>query len=164
MSFPKLALVAVIGLGLTACQDAGTKQGVGSVLGGVGGAVAGAQFGSGKGQLAATAAGALLGALLGSEVGKSLDRADQAAMSQTTNRTLESAPTGQASSWRNPDSGNSGTVTPTRTYTRESGLPCREFRMIGNVGSQSQELVGTACRQGDGSWKIVDYQPATAGY
>ncbi len=153
MSFPKLALVAVIGLGLTACQDAGTKQGVGSVLGGVGGAVAGAQFGSGKGQLAATAAGALLGALLGSEVGKSLDRADQAAMSQTTNRTLESAPTGQASSWRNPDSGNSGTVTPTRTYQRSGGEYCREYTQTVRVGGKTEEAYGTACRQPDGTWK-----------
>ena len=153
MSFPKLALVAVIGLGLTACQDAGTKQGVGSVLGGVGGAVAGAQFGSGKGQLAATAAGALLGALLGSEIGKSLDRADQAAMSQTTNRTLESAPTGQASSWRNPDSGNSGTVTPTRTYQRSGGEYCREYTQTVRVGGKTEEAYGTACRQPDGTWK-----------
>jgi surface antigen len=153
MSFAKLALVAVIGLGLTACQDAGTKQGVGSVLGGVGGAVAGAQFGSGKGQLAATAAGALLGALLGSEVGKSLDRADQAAMSQTTNRTLESAPTGQAASWRNPDSGNSGTVTPTRTYQRSGGEYCREYTQTVRVGGKTEEAYGTACRQPDGTWK-----------
>lgn len=153
MSFPKLALVAVIGLGLTACQDAGTKQGVGSVLGGVGGAVAGAQFGSGKGQLAATAAGALLGALLGSEVGKSLDRADQAAMAQTTNRTLESAPTGQAASWRNPDSGNSGTVTPTRTYQRSGGEYCREYTQTVRVGGKTEEAYGTACRQPDGTWK-----------
>ncbi len=153
MSFPKLALVAVIGLGLTACQDVGTKQGVGGVLGGVGGAVAGAQFGSGKGQLAATAAGALLGALLGSEVGKSLDRADQAAMSTTTNRTLESAPTGQAASWRNPDSGNSGTVTPTRTYQRTGGEYCREFTQTVRVGGKTEEAYGTACRQPDGTWK-----------
>lgn len=155
MSFPKLALVAVIGLGLTACQDAGTKQGVGSVLGGVGGAVAGAQFGSGKGQLAATAAGALLGALLGSEVGKSLDRADQAAMAQTTNRTLETAPTGQAASWRNPDSGNSGTVTPTRTYQRSGGEYCREYTQTVRVGGKTEEAYGTACRQPDGTWKTT---------
>ncbi len=156
MSFPKLALVAVIGLGLTACQDTGTKQGIGGVLGGVGGAVAGAQFGSGKGQLAATAAGALLGALLGSEVGKSLDRADQAAMATTTNRTLESAPTGQAASWRNPDSGNSGTVTPTRTYQRTgTGEYCREYTQTVRVGGKTEEAYGTACRQPDGTWKTT---------
>jgi surface antigen len=154
MSFPKLALVAVLGLGLTACQDTGPKQGVGTVLGGVGGAVAGAQFGSGKGQLAATAAGALLGALLGSEVGKSLDRADQQYMSQTTQRTLESAPTGTAASWRNPDSGNSGTVTPTRTYQRSTGEYCREYTQTVRVGGKTEEAYGTACRQPDGTWKV----------
>jgi surface antigen len=74
-------------------------------------------------------------------------------MSQTTNRTLESAPTGQAASWRNPDSGNSGTVTPTRTYQRSGGEYCREYTQTVRVGGKTEEAYGTACRQPDGTWK-----------
>lgn len=151
-------VVAVLALGLlAACTDqTGPKQGIGTLLGGVGGAVAGAQFGHGRGQLVGVAAGTLLGALLGSEVGKSLDRADQAYANQTDQRAFETAPTGQSSAWRNPDSGNSGTITPTRTYQTNSGQYCREFQQTITVGGQTQSAYGTACRQPDGSWRIVN--------
>ncbi|MBM3503362.1 MAG: glycine zipper 2TM domain-containing protein [Alphaproteobacteria bacterium] len=155
MSLTKMAIVAGLGLALVACEGAGPKQGVGTVVGAVGGGVAGAQFGRGQGQLIATAAGALLGAFLGGEVGKSLDRADRLSMERTTQQTLERTPTGQASEWRNPDSGNSGTVTPTRTYQKASGEQCREFTQTVSVGGKSEQAYGTACRQPDGTWKIV---------
>lgn len=133
----------------------GPKQTLGT-LGGAGtGALIGSQIGHGSGKLAATVVGGLLGAFVGSEVGKSLDRADQQYMAQTTQRTLESAPSGQATTWSNPDSGHSGTVTPVRTYQAPSGQYCREFQQTVMVGGESQQAYGTACRQPDGSWKIV---------
>src|SRR5690606_29562313 len=87
----------------------------------------GAQFGGGRGQLATTAAGALLGAWLGSEIGTSLDRADREYAQQATYSALEYNRTGEAASWRNPDSGNVGTVTPVRTYETTPGRVCREY-------------------------------------
>lgn len=156
--FRKTALVSAVALslGLAACADTGAKQTGGAVLGGLGGAVAGSQFGQGKGQLAAVAAGTLLGALLGSEVGKSLDRADKAALASTTQTTLENQPSGTSSNWSNPDSGNYGTVTPTRTYQTNGGQYCREYSQTINVGGRSEEAFGTACRQPDGTWKVVN--------
>lgn len=156
MSLSKIAFVAALGLAVAACETTGPKQGAGTVIGAVGGAVAGAQFGKGDGRLAATAVGTLLGALVGSEVGKSLDRADQLAMAQTTQQTLETSPSGSTNSWRNPDSGNSGTITPTRTYTKNDGQPCREFQQTVTIGGKIEEAYGTACRQADGTWKIVN--------
>lgn len=155
MSLSKLALITALGVSLAACETTGQKQGAGTVIGAVGGAIAGAQFGKGDGKLAATAAGTLLGAIVGSEVGKSLDRADQLALAQTTQQTLEVAPSGRTNSWRNPDSGNSGTITPTQTYTKNDGQPCREFQQTVTIGSDIEEAYGTACRQADGTWKIV---------
>ena len=155
MSLSKLALAAALGLALAACQDTGQKQGAGTIIGAVCGAIAGAQFGKGDGQIAAAAVGTLLGAFVGSEVGKSLDRADRAAMGQTTQQTLETGPVGGTTSWRNPDSGNSGTITPTRTYTKNDGQPCREFQQTVTIGGKVEEAYGTACRQADGTWKIV---------
>lgn len=153
----KMAVVTVIAVGLAACSSgAGPKQTGGAVLGGIGGAVAGAQFGQGTGQLAAVAAGTLLGALLGSEVGSSLDKADRAALSHTTQSTLETAPSGTSSTWRNPDSGHYGTVTPTNTYQASNGQYCREFTQTVNIGGRSEEAYGTACRQPDGTWKVVN--------
>lgn len=140
---------------LTGCaNDMGTKQTGGAVLGGVGGAVAGAQFGKGTGQLAATALGTLLGAYVGSEVGRSLDKADQMHANQAGQRAFESAPTNQPVAWHNPDSGHSGTVTPTRTYV-DDGQPCREYQTTVTIQGKTEKAFGTACRQADGSWKVV---------
>lgn len=155
MSLSRFTLIAAFGLSLAACETTGQKEGAGTVIGAVGGAIAGAQFGKGGGKLATTAVGTLLGAILGSEVGKSLDRADQLALAQTTQQTLEDAPSGSTNSWRNPDSGNSGTITPTQTYTKSGGQPCREFQQTVTIGSDTEEAYGSACRQADGTWKIV---------
>src|SRR3546814_19521043 len=123
-----MAVVAVMAIGLAACSsDAGPKQTGGAVLGGIGGAVAGAQFGQGTGQLAAVAAGTLLGALVGSEVGSSLDKADRTALAHTTQTTLETAPSGTASTWRHPDRGHYGPVPPTTTHQTPSGPSFPDF-------------------------------------
>jgi len=156
MNTIKISAIAMAALLLAACADSGTKQNVGTVLGGVGGAVAGSAFGSGKGRLVGVAAGTLLGALVGSEVGKSLDRADVAAMHQTNQTALESGRTGQVSEWHNPDTGASGTVTPQRTYQAASGQYCREFQQTVSIGGKTENAYGTACRQPDGSWKVIN--------
>ncbi|MGE5547886.1 MAG: RT0821/Lpp0805 family surface protein [Solirubrobacterales bacterium] len=135
-------------------NDTGPKQTGGAVLGGIGGAVAGAQFGKGKGQLAATALGTLIGAVVGSEVGKSLDKADQAYAARAEER-AHTAPIGQSISWNNPDSGHSGTYTATRDGTDQAGNYCREYQTSVNIDGQIQHAYGTACRQPDGSWRVV---------
>ena len=147
--------VGALALALAACQDGGGKETVGTVLGGIGGAVIGSQFGGGSGQLVGTAVGTLAGAFLGREVGKSLDKADQTQVQRATQR-AETAPVGQQITWSNPDSGNSGTVTPTREGRDQNGGTCREYRSTVNVGGKTEEAYGTACRQADGSWKIVN--------
>ena len=152
----KFAVLGIAALGLAACSDkVGQKQGIGTLIGAAAGGVAGAQVGKGRGKLVATAAGAVLGALIGNEVGKSLDRADQLALQQTTQQSLETAPSGTTSTWENPDSGNAGSVTPTATYERDDGSYCREFIQTVTIGGRTEEAYGTACRQPDGSWKIV---------
>lgn len=145
-------MIAVL---VAACSsDYGPKQTGGAVLGGIGGAIGGAQFGKGKGNLAMTAVGTLLGAFIGSEVGKSLDRADQQYAQQAETR-VHTAPVGQTISWSNPESGNSGTYTPTRDGRDQAGNYCREYQSTVNIGGQSEQAYGTACRQPDGSWKVV---------
>ncbi len=149
-----IALAAMISL--SACvTDQGQKQTLGTLIGAGLGGLAGSQIGSGSGQLAAVGAGVLLGGLLGSEVGKSLDKADQAYAAQTYQDSLESTPTGQTTSWVNPDSGNQGSYTPTKTYQANSGQYCREFQQTITVGGKTESGYGTACRRPDGSWEIV---------
>lgn len=151
----RLIPVAIVAGLLSACaNDYGPKQTGGTILGGVGGAVAGAQFGKGKGNLAMTAIGTLLGAYMGSEVGKSLDKADQQYANQAESR-AHAAPIGQSISWNNPDSGHSGTYTPVRDGNDSAGNYCREYQSTVNIGGQNERAFGTACRQPDGSWKVV---------
>ncbi len=156
MKIFKVLVVVASALSLGACfEGQGNKQIGGTLIGAGLGGLAGSQIGSGTGQLAAVGAGVLLGGLLGSEVGKSLDRADQAYAAQTYQNTLEATPTGQTATWVNPDSGNQGSYTPTKTYQTDAGQYCREFQQTVTVGGQTEEAYGTACRQEDGSWKIV---------
>ena len=160
MKVTRYAAIAALVLALAGCegQTMGTKQGLGTLGGAALGGLAGSQIGSGTGQLAAIGAGVLLGAFLGSEIGKSLDRADRAAMQRTTQRSLETQRSGTSTTWQNPDSGNYGTITPKAAYQTASGRYCREFQQSITVGGQTQDAYGTACRQPDGTWKIVSNQ------
>ena len=157
MRFKRFACVALLSVAVAGCESIqdNPKTAAGTVVGAGLGALAGSQFGSGKGALAATAIGALAGAWLGSEVGKSLDRADKAYLQRTTQSSLESTPSGMSSSWRNPDSGHSGTITPTNTYKAADGADCREFETTINVAGRDEKATGRACRQPDGTWRVV---------
>jgi surface antigen len=149
-----IALAAAATL-LGACySDVGPRQGVGTVGGAIAGGVVGSQIGSGTGQLIATGAGTLIGALVGGEIGRQLDRVDRQYAQQTAYNAFETVPTGQTSTWNNPDSGNYGQITPVRTY-QSNGLDCRDFRQTVYVGDQPSTTYGTACRQPDGTWRIV---------
>ena len=146
-------------LGTAGCADGGlggmgTKQTVGTLGGAAAGGFAGSQFGGGSGKLAMTAGGVLLGALLGSQIGQSLDRADQTYATQAAERAY-SAPVGEPIRWENPDSGNHGTITPTREGRTDSGQYCREFSQTIYVGGRAEQGTGRACQQADGTWKIV---------
>lgn len=158
MKIPALLVAGALVVSLAACETGqyGQKQTGGAVLGGIAGGLLGSQIGGGKGKLAATAAGAVLGVFLGSEIGKSLDKADKLYAQRTQQGALEANPAGQASSWSNPDSGNSGTVTPTKTYQTAQGQPCREYQQTVTIDGRTETAYGRACRQSDGAWKIAN--------
>ena len=127
----------------------GEKQGVGTVIGAVAGGVAGSQVGKGNGQLIATGVGVLLGALVGNEIGATLDKIDQQYLLDTTHESLEY-------SWSNPDTGNSGSVTPLNTYEVAENQYCREYQTDVLVAGEKQSAYGTACRRPDGTWEIIN--------
>ena len=154
MNIGTIAVAAAAMLALAGCSG-GEKEQAGTVIGAGLGALAGSQVGKGTGKLVAVAVGTLAGAALGGEVGKSLDRADRLAMQKSTQTALEKNKAGSQSTWRNPDSGNEGTVTPTRTYRTEAGQYCREYQQTITVGGKTETGYGRACRQPDGSWRIV---------
>lgn len=152
-----IALITMTSM-LSGCltNEAGevNKQTVIGLAGAVGGGVIGSNIGKGTGNTAAIIGGTLLGGLLGSEAGKSLDRADVAYHNRTQARALEGNRAGTTSSWKNPDTGASGSVTPTKTYNNSEGQPCREFSHSIKVGGKTQTGYGTACRDASGDWQI----------
>jgi len=99
-------------------------------------------------------AGAAAGGLAGNAIGKQLDERDRLLLGKTFQNTMETAPNNQVGGWNNPNSGNSGTVTPTQTMVSSNNQPCREFTTTINIGGELTQGYGTACRQNDGSWKI----------
>ncbi len=123
----------------------------GGLIGAALGALTGSHIGKGSGRTAAIVGGAVIGALVGGNIGQGMDRTDAVYAS----RALETAPSGNAVTWTNPDSGNRYTVTPTRTYRDTDGRYCREFTTWGWIGGYEQQLYGTACRMADGSWKAI---------
>jgi surface antigen len=154
-----LIALAVSMISLGACQNtmgnAGNKQLAGTGIGAVAGGLLGSQIGSGSGRLWATGAGVLLGALAGSEIGSSLDNADRAAAMQAQQRAY-SAPIGETVTWNNPNSGHSGSYTPVRDGYSSSGRYCREYNQTIYIDGRQESAHGTACRQPDGTWEIVN--------
>ena len=148
-------VAAIAGTLVTAgcASDAGPNQTGGALLGAGLGALVGSQFGHGDGRLAATAIGTLAGAAIGSNVGKRLDDQDRQRMHDAEARAYN-AKVGETIVWNNPDNGHGGSVTPTRDGRRGDEY-CREFQTEIIIGGQKEKSYGTACRQPDGSWKIV---------
>lgn len=147
-----IAASLVVACVTTGCEN--PKQPIGSLGGGALGAWAGSSVGSGRGQIVATAVGAVAGALAGGYIGQQLDQADRERAERTCQIALESGPVGKTVQWRNPDSGNYGTITPIRTY-QTNGQYCREYQQTIVVGGKPQQGHGTACRQPDGTWRIM---------
>lgn len=132
---------------LTACA---TREEAGALTGAAVGATIGSSVGHGRGRLLAIWLGAVVGAQVGQTIGRYMDEQDRI----RTSMILENNRSNESSSWRNPDTNYDYTVTPTRTYEVAAG-PCREFTVNAKVGGKTEQVYGTACRQQDGSWKII---------
>jgi surface antigen len=146
-----LALAACLALTLAACSTAPTKQDQGVLIGAIAGGILGHQVGGGTGQVLATMVGTVAGAMIGGSIGRQMDETDRL----NTAAALENVRTGVPSSWVNPDTGYEYVVTPTNTYDAGAG-PCREYTMDATIGGKTEQIYGTACRQADGSWLVVD--------
>ena len=98
--------------------------------------------------IAAIIAGTMAGAAIGGSVGQTMDEVDR----MNTAQSLEAVRTGVPSTWRNPDTGNQYSVTPTRTFGTSAG-PCRDYTIDALIEGRRETVHGTACREPDGSWR-----------
>jgi len=150
-----VAVAVLVAILLTGCAEmqANPKTTIGAAGGGtVGGLIAAAAGGN----PAAIAASVIGGILIGGMVGNLLDQRDKQMAAEAAHRAMESTPTGKPVAWSNPDSGHSGTVTPTKTYQTANGTYCREYQTTVLIDGKQERATGTACRQADGSWRVVN--------
>jgi surface antigen len=157
MRLKTLIVAVTIALAVAGCanRDYGPKQTVGGLGGAALGGLLGAQFGSGDARVVYTGIGVLIGALVGSEIGRSMDEVDRMRANEAV-VAAHGAPIGETITWNNPESGNYGSVTPVRDGTSASGRYCREFQQTIVVGGEERQGYGIACRQEDGTWRIVN--------
>jgi surface antigen len=153
----RVAIVVLsIFLFLGGCTTTPTNQQTGTTTGALLGAALGYGLGQGHGDKElAIVLGTIFGALLGDYLGAQLDERDRLMAAQNLQYSLELSPDGTTSTWQNPNSGNKGSSYPTETMVKQDGTPCREFTSTVLIGGKEQQAYGTACRQADGSWKIV---------
>ena len=156
-----LAVVAISSLALSACStqqaykaEPGPKEQSGALIGAVAGGILGNQVGGGKGKVAATATGFILGAMIGSSVGQQLDELDRLKHQSAGQQAFERGRTNVPVAWNNPDSGNYGAITPTKTYQKQ-GRYCREYQQTITIGGEKKSAYGTACRMPDGTWQTI---------
>jgi surface antigen len=128
------------------------KDVIGMLLGAAAGGYAGSHIGDGTGQLAATGAGVLLGGLIGREIGGSMDQLDPACVGHF----MESTPPYESVQWQAPRGGTDYRLMPSETYQDENGQYCREYTAEATVDGKPQQTYGTACRQPDGSWRLIN--------
>ncbi|MGB5708681.1 MAG: RT0821/Lpp0805 family surface protein [Arenicellales bacterium] len=152
-----LLLLLSVSLVMSGCTTTPSKQQTGAGVGAVLGAALGYGLGQGhRNKDLAIALGALFGAVAGDYVGAQMDERDRLMAAQNLQYSLELTPDGTTSAWQNPNTGHSGHSYPTRTMITDDGTPCREFTSNIMVGGEQHRAYGTACRQADGSWKIVN--------
>ncbi len=162
----KAIAIVLCGAMLAGCSEyMGPKEQTGTFMGAATGAILGAAIGSktkcrgyrcsSGTSTNAVVIGALAGGLLGSHMGRSMDERDKRMYYAAQQNAFEYMPSGSPSNWRNPDTGNYGSVTPQPAYERSSGEYCREYTQTIVVGGERKQGYGTACRNSDDTWEIV---------
>lgn len=154
----KFVMAALISsVALTACSEGPgfTGEDLGTGLGAIGGAVVGSQIGGGSARTVFSVVGALAGAWAGNKVAKGMTAEDNKYYETAASRAA-TAPVGQQITWNNPSSGNQGTIVPVREGRDNTGSACREYQQTVTVGGKTERAYGTACKQADGSWKIIN--------
>ena len=138
-------------------DDYGIREGrcdrdrVGTVLGAVVGGAVGSAVGNDDNRLIAILAGATIGAIIGHEIGEDMDRNDRACFGHS----LELLDDGRRVQWDGAQSGMRYTLTPNSRFKRDDRV-CRRFTLVRLSGGHKITKRGSACRYGEGEWRMFD--------
>ena len=149
-----LFLAVSLGSGvLTGCQPGQNTAGA-TMVGAAAGGLVSSRFFHGEGAAAGVIAGAMIGSVIGNQYGRYMDRQDRLNMQ----RAITTTPVGKQASWTNSNT-SAGSVSynvrPVRDYHSSHGY-CREYLTNITIGGEKKKAYGTACRQPDGLWKVVN--------
>lgn len=161
-----MSVVAALGLATqTACttfatSDAGDLGFNFATIGGLAGAGGGA-FGAsqlqleGRDKIAAIAGATVVGGLIGYGVGAQIDKIDIAYHNVAAQRALAGAP-GTRVAWRNPETGNAGSILATKQGVGRNGEECREVYVQTFLANRVDDHYQILCRKpGGGDWRLV---------
>jgi len=143
----KMFLTAILLFSILTSSCA-TKGQTGAGVGAIGGALAGQAIGH---STEATLIGAAVGTMLGYMVGNEMDKYDR----EQLNHVYERGTSGKATSWRNPDTGNSYEVMPQPAYSHPATRQvCRQAEIIAVIDGKTERTYSTACRDDTGHWQL----------
>ncbi len=81
----------------------------------------------------------------------------------TRQSALEKRVSGKSEHWTNDGTAASGATTPLATWKTDEGVYCRAFEeVVLRAGGAPLSDTRTACRDGDGIWKLAPEQPSSA--
>ncbi|SOB59147.1 conserved exported protein of unknown function [Pseudodesulfovibrio profundus] len=133
---------------LAGCQT--TKAQNSAMFGSLAGATLGALTFNNKVSGAAIGAGS--GLLVGYIIGNEMEKYDQ----QQVGRTLEYTPSGQTTTWVNPDTRTRYEATPAPVRQYDSGRIERDVTLRARMADGNMETIyAKAYRQPDGTWQLV---------
>lgn len=129
-------------------------EAVGTVLGGAVGGTIGSQVVKDENRPVAILVGAVIGAVVGKQIGADIDAGDRGCMGHALELSGENKPV----RWKNPETGVSYVLTPTRNFGDRSH-PCREFTTTISKGkgkgrNKALPVKRVACRKPSGEWEI----------
>lgn len=153
-----LSLTLALALPLGACSSPEEGEQIGKVVGATAGifiATKASKDSNPATRAAMATLGAYFGAWIGGKVGKEMSRLDQLYAERALEESLDNSSDGDAVVWSNPDSGNSGSATPVSTKPDDPRGNCRDFESSVVIDGEEQQTTGRACKQPDGTWKIV---------
>ncbi len=138
-------------------DDYGVRSGrcdrdrVGTALGAAVGGAIGAAVSDDDDRLIAILAGAAIGAVIGHEIGDRMDDRDRGCMGHS----LELLEDGRRVDWTGSSRNIAYTLVPYQGFEKD-GQVCRRFTLTRLIDGRQARKKGSACRYGDGDWRVVD--------
>lgn len=124
---------------------------VGAALGAAVGGAIGAAVSDDDDRLIAILAGAAIGAVIGQEIGDRMDDRDRACMGHA----LELLEDGRRVDWTGSSRNIAYSLVPYQRFERD-GRVCRHFTLTRLIDGRQVKKKGSACRAGDGDWRMID--------